>query len=109
MQIIAITAAVVIGALASINYMQYASARSQGRPIPLVFLRLKFVPLWVDLAFFPAWIASACVLSFTLPLCLGLAVYCVAALLPWELMRRHHNRQVKNRAQTSTSDSIGLT
>ncbi|MGX5189128.1 hypothetical protein ACWKT5_42110 [Streptomyces avermitilis] len=99
--IITTLAAIAIGAAASMTYMRYVSARSQGRPISFASLRHECVPPWVDLIFIPAWLASSCVLCFTLPLWVGLSLYCGAALLPGELMRRRHNRQVKNRPPIS--------
>ncbi|MFF3325754.1 hypothetical protein [Streptomyces sp. NPDC002889] len=107
MQIIAIIAAAVTAASTSIAYMRYASAGSQEQPMPLVFRRLTYVPLWADLVCCLAWIASALLLGFTLPLWVGLAVYCAAALLPWELMRRRHNHRV-GKFPTSVSDSNAL-
>ncbi|MET7846795.1 hypothetical protein ABZT48_00825 [Streptomyces avermitilis] len=101
MLIITTAAAIAIGAAASMAYMRYVSARSQGRPIFFASLRHGCVPPWVDLMFIPAWLASACVLCFTLPLWVGSALYCGAALLPAELMRRRHNRQVKDRLPLS--------
>ncbi|MFI1281691.1 hypothetical protein ACH4U5_13205 [Streptomyces sp. NPDC020858] len=95
MQIIAIILAAVTAAATSIAYIRNASAGSQGQPIPLLFVRLSHVPLWVDLVCYPAWFASALLLAFALPAWAAMTVYCLAAVLPWELMRRHHNRRFK--------------
>ncbi|MFD6970730.1 hypothetical protein [Streptomyces sp. NPDC059979] len=95
MQIIAVILAAVTAAATSIAYIRNASTGSQGQPIPLIFVRLSHVPLWVDLVCYLAWFASALLLAFTLPSWAAMAIYCLAAVLPWELMRRHHNRQVK--------------
>ncbi|MEJ8644536.1 hypothetical protein WKI68_30970 [Streptomyces sp. MS1.HAVA.3] len=95
MQIIAVILAAVTAAATSIAYIRNASAGSPEQPIPLLFLRLSHVPLWVDLVCYPAWFASALLLAFTLPPWAAMTVYCLAAVLPWELIRRHHNRRVK--------------
>ncbi|WP_374773786.1 hypothetical protein OG756_12865 [Streptomyces sp. NBC_01310] len=95
MQIIAIILATATAAAISIAYIRNASAGSKGQPIPLIFVRLSHVPLWVDLVCYPAWLASALILAFTLPSWAAMTIYCLAAVLPWELMRRRHNRRIK--------------
>ncbi|MEU9143973.1 hypothetical protein [Streptomyces sp. NPDC048349] len=96
MQIIAVVAAAVTAAAASMVYMRYAAAGSQERRIPGIFARLAYVPLRVELVCYPAWFASALLLGFTLPSWAAVTVYGVAALLPWELLRRRHNLRVGN-------------
>jgi hypothetical protein len=100
MQIITIAAAVVVGAFSSIAYVRYVSSRSPGRPIPLLATRLANFPPWADVTFTTGWIVSSFVLIFALPNWVGLATYCVATLLPFEVMRRRHNRQVRDRMLT---------
>jgi hypothetical protein len=100
MQIITIAAAVIVGAFSSITYVRYVSSRSPGRPIPLLSTRLANFPLWADVAFTTGWIVSSFVLVFTLPIWVGLATYCGATLLPFEVLRRRHNRQLRDRVLT---------
>ncbi|MFJ8025262.1 hypothetical protein [Streptomyces sp. NPDC096311] len=100
MQVIAITAAVIVGALSSITYVQYTASRSPGRPIPLFSTRLALFPLWADVTFTTGWIVSSFMLIFVLPIWAGMAVYCGATLLPFEAMRRRHNRQVRGHVLT---------
>ncbi|MEU7729646.1 hypothetical protein AB0B78_31085 [Streptomyces sp. NPDC040724] len=95
MHIIFIILAAVTAAATSVAYIRKASASSQGQPIPPLFVRLTCVPLWVDMVCYPAWFASALFLVFALPSWAAITVYCLAAVLPWELIRRHHNRRVK--------------
>lgn len=100
MQIITIAAAVIVGALSSIIYVQYAASRSPGRPIPLFSTRLALFPLWADVTFTTGWIVSSFTLIFMLPIRVGVAACCGATLVPFEVMRRRHNRQVRGRVLT---------
>ncbi|MFE9479270.1 hypothetical protein ACFYNM_11750 [Streptomyces spororaveus] len=101
-------AAVFTAACSSSAYIRYASTVNPDQHIPPAFLRLAHVPFWVDLLCSSAWWASAMLLAYTLPLGLGLAVYFVAAVLPWEIMRRRHNRRVLSPGP-SISDSVAPT
>ncbi|MGW6980530.1 hypothetical protein ACWGE1_13945 [Streptomyces sp. NPDC054932] len=87
-------AATVTAAATSIIYIRHASIVNRDQHIPFVFHRLANVPLWFDVLSYPGWCVSAILLGLTLPLWLGMGIYCVAALLPWELMRRRHNNRV---------------
>ncbi|KAF5990406.1 MULTISPECIES: hypothetical protein [Streptomyces] len=100
MQIITVMAAVMVGALSSITYVRYAASRSPGRPIPLFSTRLALFPLWADVTFTTGWIVSSFTLVLMLPIWVGVAACCGATVLPFEVMRRRHNRQVRGRALT---------
>jgi hypothetical protein len=108
MQIIAVVVGVALIVGADIAYVRYAAAHSQGRPIPFFFTRLDFVPWKVDLAYYAIVGVGAVLTLFIsqLPYGIETAVYVAAVLLPWELMRRRHNRQIMNQARTSVSGSI---
>lgn len=96
MQIIAAIVAAVTAAATSIAYMRNLIAGSQEHPIPLFFGRRACVPLWIVLVCLPAWFASALLLGLALPSWAALTAYCAAAVLPWEVVRRRHNRRVRN-------------
>ncbi|MEU2856942.1 hypothetical protein ACIQWL_20345 [Streptomyces mirabilis] len=100
MQIITVMAAVMVGALSSITYVRYAASRSPGRPIPLFSTRLALFPLWADVTFTTGWIVSSFTLVLMLPIWVGVAACCGATVLPFEVTRRRHNRQVRGRALT---------
>ncbi len=93
MHIATIIAAVCTAACASLAYFHYASTVNGDHRIPPILHRVPNVPLRVDLLCCPVWWASGTFLCLALPLWPGLAVYCVAALLPWEIMRHRHNHR----------------
>ncbi|MFG2987778.1 hypothetical protein ACGFZK_00370 [Streptomyces sp. NPDC048257] len=93
MHTMTIIVATVTAACTSTAYIRYASTVCRDQHIPLVFHRLAMVPLWVDLVCHPVWFTCAVLLGFTLPLWAAMTLYCAAALLPWELIRRRHNHR----------------
>ncbi|MFD8888997.1 hypothetical protein [Streptomyces sp. NPDC059566] len=93
MHIATIIAAVCTAACTSLAYIHYASTVNRDQHIPFLH-RIPNIPLRVDLVCCPVWSASGALLCLALPVWPGLAIYCAAALLPWEIMRHRHNHRL---------------
>ncbi|MFG2292237.1 hypothetical protein [Streptomyces sp. NPDC048603] len=96
MQLIVSAVAAVTAAVTSIAFMQYVMAANPTQRIPLILLRPANVPLRVEVVCYPAWGASGALLGSTLPLWAATALGCTAAWIPWDVLRRRHNRRVTN-------------
>ncbi|MEV7617803.1 hypothetical protein [Streptomyces sp. NPDC089799] len=96
MQAIGIVLAILIAALTSIVVMRHVMAANPTQRIPLVLFRPSNVPLRVEVLSYPAWGLSGALLGSLLPLWTAMAVGCTAAWIPWDVLRRRHNRRVAN-------------